>query len=125
GRGMRTCLVYMALTVVAILLFWKVAGQSVLLNTLCLCAAGFFIYGPQALVGIAAANLATKRAAASAVGLTGVFGYASTLLSGWGLGLLVEKHGWNAGFMGMLIVAVIGTFIFALGWRAHAHGYDE
>lgn len=125
GRGMRTCLVYMALTVVAILLFWKVAGQSVLLNTLCLCAAGFFIYGPQALVGIAAANLATKRAAASAVGLTGVFGYASTLLSGWGLGLLVEKHGWNAGFMGMLIVAVIGTLIFALGWRAHAHGYDN
>lgn len=125
GRGMRTCLIYMSLTVAAILLFWKVAGQSVLLNTLCLCAAGFFIYGPQALVGIAAANLATKRAAASAVGLTGLFGYASTLLSGWGLGLLVEKYGWNAGFMGMFIVAVIGTLLFALGWRAHAHGYDE
>ena len=36
----------------------------------------------KTLVGIIAANLATKRAAASAVGLTGLFGYASTLLSG-------------------------------------------
>jgi phosphoglycerate transporter family protein len=125
GRGMRTCLFYMAMTVVSILLFWKVAGQSAWLNTLCLCAAGFFIYGPQALVGIAAANLATKRAAASAVGLTGLFGYASTLLSGWGMGFLVQTHGWNAGFACMFGVAIIGMFLFAFGWRAHAHGYAE
>ena len=51
------------------------------------------------LVGITAANLATKRAAATAVGFTGLFGYLSTVLSGWGLGKLVEQEGWNAGFL--------------------------
>src|SRR5260221_8704180 len=45
-------------------------------------AAGFFDYGPQCLIGLAAANLA----AATAAGLTGLFGYLSTILSGWGLG---------------------------------------
>ena len=95
------------------------------LNTSFLCATGFFIYGPQALVGIAAANLATKRAAASAVGLTGLFGYASTLLSGWGLGRLVETRGWETCFAALLTVTVIGALLFLLGWRAKAHGYGN
>jgi OPA family glycerol-3-phosphate transporter-like MFS transporter/OPA family sugar phosphate sensor protein UhpC-like MFS transporter len=125
GRGFRSCVFYMAMAGVSVLLFWKVAGQSAWLNTLLLCTSGFFIYGPQCLISIAAANLATKRAAATAVGLTGLFGYASTTLSGWGLGKLVQTYGWDAGFMGMLIVAAIGTFACALGWRARPHGYGN
>src|SRR5262249_3752936 len=109
GRPMRFGIVFMLLSGVSILLFWKVAGESRLLNLAFLCASGFFIYGPQCLIGIAAANLATKRAAATAVGLTGLFGYLSTLLSGWGLGTLVQHRGWDAGFMGLLIIAAIGT----------------
>jgi OPA family glycerol-3-phosphate transporter-like MFS transporter/OPA family sugar phosphate sensor protein UhpC-like MFS transporter len=124
GRGFRACVFYMAFAGVSVFLFWKVAGQSFWLNTLFLCLSGFFIYGPQCLISIAAANLATKRAAASAVGLTGLFGYASTVLSGWGLGKLVQTYGWDAGFKGMLIVAAIGTFLCALGWRAKPHGYS-
>jgi OPA family glycerol-3-phosphate transporter-like MFS transporter/OPA family sugar phosphate sensor protein UhpC-like MFS transporter len=60
---------------------------------------------------------------AMAVGLTGFFGYASTLLSGWGLGSLVQHHGWNAGFAGMIIVPVMATVLFVLAWPARAHGY--
>jgi OPA family glycerol-3-phosphate transporter-like MFS transporter/OPA family sugar phosphate sensor protein UhpC-like MFS transporter len=87
--------------------------------------AGFFIYGPQALVGISVANLATKRAAATAVGLTGVFGYASTILSGWGLGAVVARYGWDRGFFAITIVTVLGTIAFALAWGAKAHGYAQ
>jgi len=125
GRGFRSCVFYMALAGVAILLFWKVAGESAWLNTLLLCLSGFFIYGPQCLISIAAANLATKRAAATAVGLTGLFGYASTTLSGWGVGKLVQTCGWDALFIGLLIVAAIGTLACALGWNAKAHGYGD
>jgi OPA family glycerol-3-phosphate transporter-like MFS transporter/OPA family sugar phosphate sensor protein UhpC-like MFS transporter len=125
GRGIRACFFYMVLAGLSILLFWKAPGESRILNTLFLCASGFFIYGPQAWVGIIAANLATKRAAASASGLTGLFGYASTLLSGWGLGWLVEAHGWNAGFAGMLVITAIGAVLFLLGWNAKADGYAE
>ena len=58
-------------------------------------SAGFFIYGPQALVGIAAANIATKRAAATAGGFCGLFGYGSTIVSGWGMGMLVQYTDWR------------------------------
>ena len=125
GRGFRSCVFYMGMAGISVLLLWKVAGESPWLNTLLLCLSGFFIYGPQCLISIAAANLATKRAAATAVGLTGFFGYASTTLSGWGMGKLVQTYGWNAGFVGMLIIAAIGTLACALGWRAKPHGYGE
>ena len=124
GRGIRACFFFMAMTAVSVGLLWLGGGESKTWNTLFLCLAGFFIYGPQALVGIAAANLATKRAAATGSGLTGLFGYASTVLSGWGLGKLVEVRGWDAGFLCLVIVALIGTALFGLGWQAKADGYE-
>ena len=125
GRGARTCLLSMAGVIGVILLLWKFPGDSAAAYTGILCLAGFFIYGPQALVGISVANLATKRAAATAVGLTGIFGYASTVLSGWGLGWLVQTYGWDRGFLAMLVVAVLGTLTFAFAWPAKAHGYAQ
>ena len=88
-------------------------------------AAGFCIYGPQALVGIAAANIATKKAAATAVGFTGLFGYASTLVSGWGLGLLAQHYGWNIAVGALILIAIMGTLIFMAAWSAKANGYDN
>ncbi|MEA2711041.1 MAG: transporter, family, sugar phosphate sensor protein UhpC [Phycisphaerales bacterium] len=123
GRGARTCVICMICCAAAIILFWLVPSKQVLLSTATLMAAGFFIYGPQALVGIAVANLATKRAAATAVGLTGMFGYASGILSGWGLGALVERYNWNYGFAAMLVAAAIGTLLFILAWPAPRDGY--
>ncbi len=123
GRGARACLVYMAMATVSVFVFWKLPAQSKALSAVVLCAAGFFIYGPQALIGIIVANLATKRAAATAAGFTGIFGYASTILSGWGLGLLVQESGWDAGFLALVGLSAIGTLIFAAAWKAKPHGY--
>jgi sugar phosphate permease len=123
GRGARVCVIFMALAGVSVLLFWKLPSQSVWLSTFLLCLAGFFIYGPQALVGTVVTNLATKRVAATAIGFTAVFAYASTVVSGWGLGMLVENYGWNAGLAGLTGMATMGVLLFALAWPAKAHGY--
>lgn len=125
GRGGRACVFYMLLCSITVFVFWRVPVQSEMVNALLIWAAGFFIYGPQCLVGIIAANLATKRAAATAVGLTGIFGYASTVLSGVGLGWLVQHYGWSAGFGALVVVSVIGMLIFVSMWPARAHGYAE
>jgi OPA family glycerol-3-phosphate transporter-like MFS transporter/OPA family sugar phosphate sensor protein UhpC-like MFS transporter len=124
GRGTRACLFYMLGCGAALLLFWLMPVKSIAGNAALLGVAGFFIYGPQCLIGIAAANLATKRAAAASAGLTGLFGYASTLVSGVGIGWLAEKHGWDAAFVLLAISAGVGSLLFALCWPAKAHGYD-
>jgi OPA family glycerol-3-phosphate transporter-like MFS transporter/OPA family sugar phosphate sensor protein UhpC-like MFS transporter len=101
----------------------EIQTHSELVITGLLCATGFFVYGPQCLLAISCANLATKRAAATAIGLTSIFGYASTVLSGWGLGMLVQHYGWDAGFAVLLGCAAAGTLLFVMTWPAKAHGY--
>ena len=123
GRGARMCVFCMIGACTAMFLFWKF-GSTATSATVFLALAGFFIYGPQALIGITAANLATKRAAATAAGFTGLFGYASTLVSGWGLGLLVQREGWEVAFGALLGIGAIGMFMFVLAWPAKAHGYQ-
>ena len=125
GRAVRVCLVYMIMAGVSVFMFWKIPGQSELATAALLGAAGFFIYGPQCLLAVTAANLATKKAAATAIGLTSIFGYASTVLSGWGLGALVQHYGWNLAFEGLIIVAAVGSLLFALAWQAKADGYEQ
>ena len=123
GRGSRTCVFCMIGASTALTLFWQF-GSTPLRATVFLAAAGFFIYGPQALIGITAANLGTRRAAATASGFTGLFGYASTLVSGWGLGYLAQIAGWHVAFGALLAIGACGTFMFILAWRAPAHGYQ-
>jgi sugar phosphate permease len=122
GRGARTCVFCMIFATISMFVFWKCS--SGLAATSSLIAAGFFIYGPQALVGIIAANLATRRAASTAVGFTGLFAYMSTVFSGWGLGKLVQIAGWDIAFAALLAVGSIGIVIFIMAWSAKAHGYD-
>jgi OPA family glycerol-3-phosphate transporter-like MFS transporter/OPA family sugar phosphate sensor protein UhpC-like MFS transporter len=86
---------------------------------------GFFIYGPQCLLAVTAANLATKRAAGTAVGLTSIFGYASTVVSGWGLGTLVQYYGWDAAFVVLIVSGIAGSLLFLAAWPAKANAYDD
>ncbi|MDR3218304.1 MAG: MFS transporter [Dysgonamonadaceae bacterium] len=126
GRAPRTCVICMAMATLCLISLSLLDEYSpVIAANLILIAAGFFIYGPQALVGIAAANIATKRAAATAGGFCGLFGYGSTIVSGWGIGLLVEKTGWITAIYALIVVAVLSAAIFALAWKSKANGYED
>ena len=121
GFGGRTCAIYMALCTAVIVVFWKFPIQTLTLNGLLLWAMGFFIYGPQCLIAVIAANMVPKKVAAAAVGLTGLFGYLSTVISGWGLGAIVDKFGWNTGFLMLAISAAIGMLLFVISWNTNPH----
>ncbi len=133
GRAHRTCVFCMLGAAVFMGIFYMLpasAPMSALIIVLAM--AGFFIYGPQALIGIAAANQATKSAAATANGVTGIFGYLSVFVSGLGVGAMVDwinlKHegqGWDAVFMMMIGMAIVGMLIFLAMWKVKATGYDE
>ena len=82
------------------------------------------LFSKKLLIGIAAANQATKKAAATANGLTGLFGYASTVVSGVGLGFVAQHYGWNWAYVGIIGVAVVGMLVFLMMWGARADGYD-
>lgn len=118
GRGGRAAVIYMLVCTITVFLFWKLPDGSPFLYGILLCIIGFFLYGPQALVGIIVANLVTKRAAASAIGLTGFFAYLSTILSGWGIGYIVTHSSWNSAFLMFIGAGVAATLLFMLTWNA-------
>lgn len=125
GKGIRVCMICMLMATLSVFMLGAIEHPSILESTLILMSAGFFIYGPQALIGIISANLATKEAAASASGFTGIWGYASTALSGVGLGYLAQHYGWEFTFEILVGIGIVGSIIFALGWKAKANGYQD
>lgn len=133
GKAHHTCLFCMIGVAIFMTIFLLLPqGTSMWEMIFILAMAGFCIYGPQALIGISAANQATNRAAATANGLIGMFGYASGLVSGIGVGMFVDlmneinpAKSWDYVFMGMIGVAIVCIFVFMLMWNAKADGYGE
>jgi len=113
-RSSRACVFYMLACTGLVFVFWKVAITSVFCNILLFATIGFAIYGPQILVGVEATNLATKKAASTAVGMPGFFGYLSAIVSGWGMGYIRDHYSWNEAFLLLIGVGLLGTLTFSI-----------
>ncbi len=125
SRAHRTCVFCMLGAILSTIAFWYIPDTaSPWLLAIPFTMIAFFIYGPQALLGIAAANQATKEAAASANGILGIFGYASTLISGLGFGFVADHYGWGMTYVVILVFAAIGMLTIASIWNAKADGYE-
>ena len=125
SRSQRTCLIGLLGATLCFLFFWLTPKGMNGLAVTCIIMASFFVYMPQALIGIACSNQATKRVAASANGLAGIFGYASTTVSGLMFGYLAEHFGWNSVFEVAIVFGVIGVILFAFIWNAPSDGYSK
>ena len=125
GRAHRMCVFSMIGAVVFFGLFALLPGLPPVVSIFILALGGFCIYGPQALIGIGAANQATKEASATANGLTGILGYAGSALAAVGIGLIADNFGWNAVFLTFIAVGIVGVLIFVSMWKAPRDGYER
>lgn len=125
GKAHRMCLVCMIGAVAFMSVFILFPGLPMLLSIAILAMAGFFIYGPQALIGIASANHATKEASATANGLAGIFGYVGSFLSAIGIGIVADHWGWNMVFYLIIGVGILGAITFVSMWAAPRDGYER
>ena len=115
----RTSVFCMFGAALAIVAFWIVPPSAPLaVKLLPFMAIGFFIYGPQALLGVATTQQATPRAAGVAGGFVGIFSYASTVLSGVGFGFVAQHWGWGAAYLTILVAALSGGLMLLPMWRA-------
>ena len=127
SRSQRVCALEMSLVAACLLglHFLQDAGHPVFFLIL-LALAGFLIYGPQALLGVTAANIATKKAASSAVGLIGFMSYLSTIITGVGFGALADKFGgWSWIFITMGGLAVVGAVLILTIWGLKEGSAEE
>lgn len=118
GRRAPVTILYMALTFLAIAMYWLTPGENQWMVNGALWSIGFLIYGPVMLIGVQALDLVPKKAAGTAAGLTGLFGYfIGDLLANAALGAIVDKSGWDASFEIILLASVLAILFTAFTWN--------
>uniref|UniRef100_UPI00258A6991 phosphoglycerate transporter protein PgtP n=1 Tax=Barnesiella sp. TaxID=2033407 RepID=UPI00258A6991 len=87
GRRGPVTIIYMLLVMLAVYIYWNSA--SAMVTNVAMAAIGFLIYGPVMLIGVSALDLVPKKAAGTAAGFTGLFGYllGSAVFANIGMGL--------------------------------------
>lgn len=88
----------------AVAALWVTPGAGYALQAGCFFAIGFFVFGPQMLIGMAAAECSHKDAAGAATGFVGLFAYLGAALSGYPIAKVMEIWRWN-GFFTVIAVA--------------------
>lgn len=118
GRRAPAIVIYMLLVMVAVVVYWQNPAGNILIDNIALIAIGFLIYGPVMLIGVQALDLVPKKAAGTAAGLTGLFGYlGGALFANIAIGFLVDIWGWDAAFILMLSACVISIVVTLFTWK--------
>lgn len=107
----------------AMFAFWR--ADSVPRYVLALGVCGFLVYGPLMLVSVAAVGFAGKKAAATAAGFCGFWGYMGATVSGAGVGRIVDLAGWRTGFAVLIGSCLLSSFFFALTWNVKPRALTE
>jgi MFS transporter, OPA family, glycerol-3-phosphate transporter len=126
-RRAPATMLFMALTLIAVVVYWLNANGPRWIDYAALIAIGFLIYGPIMIIGLHSLDLVPKKAAGTAAGFTGFFGYAfGAALSGSGIGWVADRWGWGTVFS-IMVACCLLTIVFSamtLGHRAESARRD-
>lgn len=122
GKRAPVSIIYMILVFVSVMFYWT--SQSLLANSIALVAIGFLIYGPVMLIGVHALDLVPKKAAGTAAGLTGLFGYlGGAVFANIAMGAVVDAWGWDGGFAVLLGACVMSIVLIGYSWVLELRGH--
>lgn len=111
GRRAPAAILYMILVLIAVIVYWFNPPGNPGVDMAALVSIGFLIYGPVMLIGLYALELVPKKAAGTAAGLTGLFGYlGGAVVANIVLGYTLDIYGWDGGFM-LLVGGCIAAII--------------
>lgn len=108
-------ILFMSLTLIAVVVYWLNGNGPLWIDYAALIAIGFLIYGPIMIIGLQSLDLVPKKAAGTAAGFTGFFGYVfGSAISGIGVGWLADHLGWGGVFATMVGCCLLTIFFSAL-----------
>lgn len=117
GRRAPATVIYMFLVMAAIYIYWQ-SGEKLVTN-IAMASIGFLIYGPVMLIGVSALDLVPKKAAGTAAGFTGLFGYliGTSLFANIGMGYIFQHFNWDGGFIALMLACGISIFLMFFVFR--------
>lgn len=103
--------------VFSVVALWYTPVNHPYLDSLFISLIGFFVFGPQMIVGLAAAEYVDKRAAAASNGFTGTLGYFGAACASYPVGLAIDEWGWNGFYLTMLVSSCIILLLMVPFWN--------
>lgn len=79
---------------------------------------GFFLYGPQMLIGLCGAEIVGRKSVGASEGFLGWVAYLGAANAGVPLSLLVRQYGWNAFFTALFGACGVGILLLLPAWNA-------
>lgn len=116
ARRTPVCVLYAAGIFASVVFFWLVPHGYLVLDWIAIFLMGFMVFGPQMLIGIAASELCDKKAAATANGFVGWVAYIGAAVSGYPIGLIIDRTGWSRAFVFLMISAFILLLVLLPLW---------
>jgi len=116
---------------VSVAALWLAPVHHYALLALCFFTTGFFVFGPQMLIGLAAVECSHKQAAGTVTGFLGLFAYLGAALAGWPLSQVITHYGWSGMFVLLTIAAALVGFLLmpllmaGIGLQARSHHATE
>src|SRR5262249_16023676 len=74
-------------------------------------AIGFFVFGPQMLIGMSAVELSHKKAAGSATGFAGLGAYLGAAVAGYPLSQVAQRFGWYGFFVALSLCGIASLLL--------------
>lgn len=112
GNRVPMNIIFMAGITAAVVALWLLPLSSYWALGFTFFMLGFFIFGPQMLTGIAAAEVAHKDSAGAATGFVGFFGYVfGATVSGAPLAWTIKAYGWDAFYMVITGASILSALI--------------
>ncbi|MBS0624805.1 MAG: MFS transporter [Verrucomicrobia bacterium] len=117
-RGKRVpVIVLFSVSILALIAGFRAVDMAwPLLDAIFLFLFGFFIFGPQMLIGMVPAELSHKKAAATATGFVGCFAYLGAAVAGGPLGAITKQWGWDTFLLILIGCAFISSLLMAPLW---------
>ncbi len=126
GNRGATGVFFMTLVTIATVVFWLNPPGNPSVDMACMITIGFLIYGPVMLIGLHALELAPKKAAGTAAGFTGLFGYLGGSVAASAIvGFTVDYFGWDGGFGVMIGGSLLAVLLLLVVMRGEKKHHDE
>lgn len=96
--------------------YWHFSMGNTFVDSTFIFMIGFLVFGPQMLIGVAAAELSHKKAAGTATGFIGLVAYLGAASAGYPLGKIIDVFGWDGFFIAVIGCGIIASILLLPLW---------
>lgn len=121
GRRIPICILFSFAVVFVLIALWSSPMGMFALDSALMFLVGFFIFGPQMLIGMAPAEMSHKKAAATATGFVGWVAYIGAASAGYPLGKITQEWGWYGFFVILGFCGFISVILLLPLWKIRSN----